>query len=224
MNKKWYDTFLLYSQMDEYKQKIEDAKQIIIQAKRKYKKPYIAFSGGKDSLVMMDIVLSIIPNCVVFHWDYGSNCIPNDYYIEIIDMIKRKTNNFIIAPEGNKRNKINIFGNDFLEKYVFKLIDDGFDCCFIGLRKEEGCGRKNRIKADRSLTRIKEIFPVQNWSYMDIWAYIISNNIKYLSHYNKYGEVVGWDKVRYATLFDSGLDRLGCSNIDGVLSWRFKHE
>jgi 3'-phosphoadenosine 5'-phosphosulfate sulfotransferase (PAPS reductase)/FAD synthetase len=69
----------------------------------------------------------------------------------------------------------------------------------------------------------REFWPLQDWTYMDVWAYIISNNLSYPSVYDKYAELDGWDKVRFHSFFDPSMDKFGRSNVDGVLLWKFKN-
>ncbi len=51
-----------------------------------------------------------------------------------------------------------------------------------------------------------------------------SHSLPYASIYDIYAPVVGWDKVRLTTFFDPEFDKLGASNLDGALMWRFKHQ
>jgi hypothetical protein len=51
----------------------------------------------------------------------------------------------------------------------------------------------------------------------------VSNNIRYLSHYDRYSKTIDITKIRFATFFDPEFDKLGCSNIDGVMMPEFKN-
>jgi 3'-phosphoadenosine 5'-phosphosulfate sulfotransferase (PAPS reductase)/FAD synthetase len=68
-----------------------------------------------------------------------------------------------------------------------------------------------------------ELYPLRDWSAKDVWAYILSQGLPYLSTYDLYGPVVGWEKVRMVTFFDPEFDHLGNRNLDGVLMWKFKN-
>jgi hypothetical protein len=50
-----------------------------------------------------------------------------------------------------------------------------------------------------------------------------TNNVPYHSHYDRYGPLLGYDKARFATFYDSEMDRFGAGNVDGVLMPHFKH-
>ena len=216
-----------YSQLDEHKEKVEEARSIIQRALQTCKKPYVAFSGGKDSLCVLHLVSSIQKDVFVIHWDYGRYFIPRELHEEILEIAKGLSPNVMVFTseryEKEKRQAYNVLGEEFFEKVVPKLLSKGFDCVFLGLRKEESSSRRVRIKNKVFITPIREIYPIANWSWLDVWAYIASNNIRYLSIYNKYGEAVGYDRARFTTLFDQQFDKYGTENVDGVLMWRFKN-
>lgn len=227
MDSKWRETFLLHSQTESFKNRLNEALTIIEQAINRYKKPYIAYSGGKDSTCVMHMVLQRNPDVMVLHWDYGRYYIPRPLHEEIIAIAKSMNATLRVETaqeyETLGRKAINVLGTKMIGELIPRLMDEGYDAVFVGLRCGESVKRKLRINSGRTLTAMPEIFPVQNWSWLDVWAYIVSRGIPYLSHYDRYGEVIGWDRVRFTTLFDPEFDKFGCSNIDGVLSWKFRN-
>ena len=218
---------MLHSETEESQQKVLGAKIIISDALKQFKKPYVAFSGGKDSTCVLHAVLQQRPNTMVLHWDYGHHFIPRELHQEIIENSKAIGVNLRVETSEEYgrlgREAVNVLGRDMIKNLIPQLIKEGYDAVFVGLRKQESVKRKMRINNNRWLTKMPEIFPVQAWSWLDVWAYIISNNIPYLSHYDKYGCVVGWDRARFTTLFDPEFDKFGCSNVDGVLSWKWRN-
>jgi len=227
VNSKWRDTFLIHSDTEEHKRKVSEAQAIIKNVFYKYRQPYAAFSGGKDSTCMTHLVLQERLDCMVLHWDYGRYYIPDKIRREIKENAKKLGVRSLRIETSEqyeilKRKAINVLGREFIQGLLPRLQEEGYDASFIGLRIEESLKRKRRIKADRSLTEIKEFFPVKNWTWMDIWAYIVKNNLPYLSHYDLYAPVVGWDKVRLTTFFDPEFDKYGCQNVDSMLMWKYK--
>jgi 3'-phosphoadenosine 5'-phosphosulfate sulfotransferase (PAPS reductase)/FAD synthetase len=67
-----------WAEMDVHKTKVEEARQIIAKALATHQKPYVAFSGGKDSTCMLHLVLQQKPDIMVYHWDYGPYLMPRD--------------------------------------------------------------------------------------------------------------------------------------------------
>ncbi|MFZ5986377.1 MAG: phosphoadenosine phosphosulfate reductase family protein [Bacillota bacterium] len=222
------ETFFKYSQLQQTQEKYKKAKEIVKKTSNKYNKFYVAYSGGKDSLCMTHLVLQRFPDTMILHWDFGKYYIPDNIREEIIANLKKiggKNIRIETSEEYDKlkRQAINVLGKEMIEKLLPQLRSEGYDVSFIGLRKEESRKRKRRIEAQRNCSAIKEIYPLQDWSWLDVWGYIVSNSLPYLSHYDKYAPVVGWDKARFTTLFDPEFDKYGCSNIDGILNWSFKH-
>lgn len=228
MERHWRETFLLYSRFEEHIHKRIEAERIIEQAFNECRKPYVAFSGGKDSLCVAHLVTRKYPDVVIVHWDYGRYYVPRELEQEILDIAKRLDFNLRVytSPkyERLKRKAINVLGTDYIGKVTKELYAEGFDCVFLGLRQEESLKRKRRIKARRSLTQIKEYYPIATWTWLDVWAYIVSNDLPYLSFYDGRAKLVGWQRARFTTLFDSEFDKLGASNIDGVQYWWFKNQ
>ena len=221
------DFFLLWTTSDWYKNVLKEAKSIIDDALKRHK-CYVAFSGGKDSTCVLHLVLQYDPNILVLHWDYGRYYIPAEVERQIICNAKAmgaKNVRVETSSEYEKlgRNAINVLGREYLGKLVGDLHKQGYTGVFVGLRKEESIKRKLRIKNQINITCMKEFYPVSSWKWQDVWAYIFSNNVPYLEHYDKYARVVGWDKARFTTFFDPEFDKFGCSNIDGVLNWKFKN-
>jgi len=227
MNNIWRQTFEIHSKTDGYASRIEKAMRIINVACRR--KMYCAFSGGKDSTVMVHLALRVVPDVMVLHWDYGRYYVPLKFHDEIIAIVKGlNVKNFRLETSDKydklKRRAINVLGEDYLGKLIPKIRREGYEGVFVGLRAEESCKRTVRIKQGGAYGGIKEYYPVGHLTWMDIWAYIVSNDLPYLSHYDRYAELYGYDKVRFTTFFDSEFDKFGCRNVDGILNWRFRNE
>jgi hypothetical protein len=118
----------------------------------------------------------------------------------------------------------NVFYRVYFGLVAPRLLQEGYDCVFVGIRAEESVKRRLRIAANRSLTAIREAWPLASWQWLDVWAYLVNNNVPYLSLYDSRAELVGYDKVRFATLFDPEMADLGAESVDNVLHWRWRHE
>jgi 3'-phosphoadenosine 5'-phosphosulfate sulfotransferase (PAPS reductase)/FAD synthetase len=222
------ETCLKYSKLYQYRKNVAIAKEIVSETLKKDGFKYVAFSGGKDSTCVAHLVLQQDPDILIFHWDYGEYYIPRELHKEIIK------NTYILGAKNLrirtsrkykelKRNAVNVLGKALLGYEIPRLYEEGYRYCFLGLRKEESQKRKRRIGQNKSLTQIEEIYPIVDWSWLDVWTYIFEHNLPILSYYKIYGEVVGWDRVRFTTLFDKEFDKYGARNVDGVLYWKFKH-
>jgi len=217
-----------YAETSEFRAKLIEAQQIISKALETYNKPYVSYSGGKDSLVVLHLVLQQAPNILVFHWDYGRYYIPRPIEKEILEIaysVGVKNLKVATSPlyRKLKRKAINVLGRELFGRVIPQLKQEGYDAVFLGLRKEESIKRKLRITRG-IFYDLPEVWPIQNWSWKDVWSYIFSRQLPYLSVYDVYAPLIGWDKVRFVTLFDPEFDKLGTSNVDSLLMWRFKHD
>ena len=222
------EALIAWAHSEEFQTKLEEAKREIRTALAQAKKPYVAFSGGKDSTCVLHLVLQETPDVMVFHWDYGRYFFPRWLEAEVIENAKKigaKVLRVESSPiyEIKKREVLNVWGRIFLGKVAPQLKGEGFDLVFVGLRAEESGRRKRRIHARRSLTAIPECYPIASWSWRDVWAYIWSRNLPYPSIYDLYAPVVGWENARLVTFFDHQFDFLGAPQVDGVLLWQFRH-
>jgi len=226
----WKKIFKMFAETDEHKAKVQKAQNIIRKALHTSKKPYIAYSGGKDSTCVLQLVLQQKPDIMVLHWDYGRYYIPRPLAQELVDnAIEIGAKNIRIETSAKyeelKRNAVNVLGEDFLGKLLPRLKQEGYDLCFLGLRAQESVKRKRKLKTRGVFWKESGFLncaPIANWTWQDVWAYIFGNNLPYASVYDLYVPVVGWDKVRLTTFFDPEFEKLGNRNVDSALMWRFK--
>lgn len=225
MNSMWRETFLLHSQTDEFRAKVKEADSIIEKALKQYKKPYVAFSGGKDSTCVVHLVLKHHPDIMVHHWDYGIY-MTKQFENEVRENAKKMgVRNFRLETSELYYQGCDkpVWYKEFFGRVLPAYLKEGYDAVFVGLRKEESVKRKRRISNNKSLSKIREIWPLAEWTWMDVWSYIILMKLPYPSVYDVYGPVIGWDKVRFSTFFDPEFEKFGCPNIDGVLLWRHRN-
>ena len=213
MDGKTRSGFLMWSRTPEFVGKVAASEEMIRHALA-VSRPYLAYSGGKDSLSMLHLVCKQAPYILVYHHSQGKY-MPKEIEREIVmNAIKAGAKNIRIYPSER----------DFWTDIVNEIKQRRYNAVFVGLRKEESAGRRSRIKERKRLTIFREWWPMQNWTWMDVWAYIVSNNLSYPSVYDNYAELDGWDKVRFHSFFDPSTDKFGRSNVDGVLLWKHKYQ
>lgn len=226
MDRRTKKSFQLRSKQKEYKNRVKYSKQIIEKAYEKFNKPYLAYSGGKDSVVMLHLALQIDPDIPIWNWDHGPYLMPREYQKEIInnaykigvnkEQLHIRTTKQLNTPDARwdyMRWYRGFFGN------LHPLIkNEGWDVALIGLRMEESSARKIKAKKPFNFTVDKfcpQCYPVHTWTWEDVWAYTISNKLPYLQHYEAYSEFAGWDRSRICTFFDNEFQHK--NSIDGVL-------
>jgi len=264
--------------MDYLQQLESEAIHIFREVAGQFEKPALLFSGGKDSITLVQIALKAFrPGKFPFplvHIDTGHN-FPEaleyrDRLAEQIGekLIVRKVEDTIKAkhltePKGKfaSRNALQTFTLlDTIEEF-------GFDACIGGARRDEEKARaKERIFSvrdefgqwDPKLQRPElwniyngrihkgenvRVFPISNWTELDVWNYIKRENIAlpsiYFSHEREVLEYEGQlvatsefikleptdkvvtKKVRYRTVGDmtcTAAVESTANNIDDIIS------
>lgn len=118
----------------------------------------------------------------------------------------------------------NVLGRHYLGRLVPQLAREGYDLAFVALRAEESVRRRLRLSKGRSLGPIRECWPLAEWRWLDVWAYLVTNEWPYLSLYDQRATLMGYDRVRFTTLFDPEFADVGNESIDNVLHWRWRNE
>lgn len=214
MDEKWRKTFLAWAETDDHQRVIEQAQKVIRQALSQ-SKPYLAFSGGKDSTVMLHLVLQFQPDIYVYHrYDRAGL---EKYEKEVQDIAKHLGANIHTFDYWQD-------GRPFEGDISKELQDMGYNAAFIGIRAEESKWRARRIKNSIFLVEgFREWFPLAQWRFLDVWAYIVKHNIPYCSIYDERVPIVGYERARFSTFFDPDLDYIGVSCLDGLLNWRERY-
>lgn len=232
MDRRTRKMFQLRSKQKEYKKRYEYAKSIVEKAYEKFNKPYLAFSGGKDSVAMLKVALDVEPDIPVWNWNHGSYLMPKSMQKEIEenalkmgvdeDNLYLSKTSQLEHPDARwdyMRWYRGFFGN------LHPLIkDNGWDVALIGLRMEESSARKVRARNPFNFTVDRfcpQCYPVHNWTWEDVWACIVSNDLPYLSHYDLYSPFTGWEYSRLCTFFDDEFKHK--NGVDGILMPEFRN-
>lgn len=229
MDEKWRRIFLLWSETEEHKARVEEALREIRRIHSQYRKYYVAYSGGKDSICLLSLTLQVNPNVDVFHWDHGPWLVPRETENEILDIARRLGARNIIVRTSEELNSPRArydpspFYN-FMRRELPKLAEAmGWEAVLLGLRNEESIGRRTRIRRRSWHWGAWIEAPLKNWKWLDVWAYIVSNNLPYPKVYDKYAALLGYDKVRLVTFYDQEFACFGSPIIDGVLLPEFRN-
>ncbi|GGE47766.1 hypothetical protein GCM10011391_28170 [Pullulanibacillus camelliae] len=226
------ETYMLHSRLPAFQKKVKLSFDIINKALKEMKNPYASISFGKDSIVLMHLLLQIAPD-IDFVWsDRGLEAeLPETYdYIEVIKS-KYPINLTVIYPEmtmfeiyhkygipGIHRNADKTIVTkkcmiEPFEKYAKENQKDGY---FQGVRADESASRIKMAKSYghlffRKRDKMWVANPLLGWSGRDIWAYIVSRDIPYHPEYDRDLYKGSREKVRisnWSGVFNAHLGRV----------------
>lgn len=186
--------------------KINCAKKVVEKALAKNKKHFIAFTGGKDSTVLLHVVKSVIGIQTPLKALFIDN---NNEFEQIYNFVNKMT--ILYNLELYKQiNNITVPKVGFFQR-LFKNPLTGLDCCgeskvnalkeavkkldiellFVGLRWDEQPARYvERIFVQKETHA--RVHPIAPFTEKDIWDYVKLFNIP------------------YCTLYDDGYRSVGC--------------
>lgn len=161
------------------------------------RRPQIGYSTGKDSLVCLDLAarLGLPGQAVVMFTDHYHE-LPGTieqivrteaYYGLRIQRVARAHDTesefyreFGVEPVASERREVDYIGEDRAEI----LRHYGVDGSLLGLRMEESAERRMAIAQHGAVrySKAAELWrcdPIWNWSWRDVWAYILSRDLPY---------------------------------------------
>lgn len=188
----------LHARTPGFAARVDRARAIVAQALALEKAcaPYVAFSAGKDSTVVLHLVREQAPDAPAVFADDEWN-LP-----ETLDLVARTPGCARIAsrvwhadwftswesgediPAGTvwvdapRRDGLQTYGRG-----------QGYDLAFIGLRREESAHRRIHLRKYGPLYfAASDDFwhcnPIHDWSWRDVWAYIVSRQLDYNRAYD----------------------------------------
>ena len=206
MNRRQKQAYIWHSRHEDYKQRIRQARRIIKKCYNNYENPYIAYSGGKDSIVLSHMVLSMYPDANVWHWDYGDDLMPRKYEKEVlVNIHDMGCKHLIVNKRKGKGENTSSGYKQFFGTIAENKDKYGWDIGLIGIRQQESCNRRQTY-TDYFMNDC--CYPLLKLTVDDIWAYIIKNKLNYPSSYDLMGDYEVWDKIRFVTFNDPEFDTL----------------
>ena len=170
-----------------FKKKVEQAKAVIKEALN-IAPAYVAVSWGKDSVVMLHLCQQIKPDIIAVNYGSSEQDTVDSYSQVINDYLQRFPTNYkelIGLPEWANE-------PDTVQDRCNQILEGKYNLAFVGLRAEESKNRKRSIAQNGLIHEYKSgrykghyrVCPLGWWTWRDVWAYTVVNNLPYLDSYD----------------------------------------
>jgi len=191
------DADRLYGRLSAFQRRVDRALRLIADAAQPIG---LAFSGGKDSTVCLDLVRRVFPDVVAGFYDSGAELsdtyefiasVPNVQTIGTRGLIELCRQNGYWGREPLSEHPRRV---DFGEELIFKPAREFVErnesrTMVLGLRAGESGGRDKSARLRGESYQLKSgvthLCPLQWWSDDDVWAYIAVNGLAYNAAYDK---------------------------------------
>jgi 3'-phosphoadenosine 5'-phosphosulfate sulfotransferase (PAPS reductase)/FAD synthetase len=190
--------FRLWSRLQLHRYRVSLAQDRTARWLDKVQNPYIAYSTGKDSTCVLRLVRDQSPEISAVY--FNADC----SFPECEQMLAQ-TKNVIIFPtleplldtfkrfkgfNGGKQLERETMRTTVYEPIKRLLEQYRFDGVAYGLRAEESHGRRMNAKVRGAVFQYKRdglwaCQPIHDWTYNDVWAYIVSNDLPYCGVYDR---------------------------------------
>jgi len=215
-----------------FEEKLMLSEEMVFYALKNSRNPVVSFSGGKNSLVVLHLVLQFDKNVKVLFANTTNEFPETVKYVHWLAK-EWKLNFYEVRPEMTWIQVINKYGFPHQDRYKHRepkccyilktkpcgkwIEENGIDLAFTGITGWEsytrrlsiykmGCYYSTRyVGGYRLKHRIWKCNPICFWRNEDVLRYIRLNNLPVNPAYEKYG-----------------LDRLGCMYCTGYIGWEKK--
>lgn len=185
------DIATLHAKTSGYQYKVNSAREIIKDAlSTPDTTGYVSLSGGKDSTVVYALVREQQPDIPAV-WSDDEWWLP-----ETMEYIQRLQASGLDVRQIRTNTKhadwFTCHGDyDDLPDYARQ---HGWNLCFLGLRQEESSVRRVHLRRFGPLfcansDKVWHCNPIHNWTWQDVWAYIVSEGLDYNRAYDRLEDI-----------------------------------
>ncbi len=143
----------------------------------------IAFSGGKDSTILLDLVREIDKGIPCVFLDHGR------HFPETYEFVKTIPNMQNITKTDWEPDPVSCCGPAKIELIEMAIRALKLDILFVGIRRDEHPARD--VDYEEQFPTHKRVYPILDLSEKDVWKYLNSKNIPTNSLYDKGYRSVG---------------------------------
>lgn len=180
-----------------FRRKVEQATEIIGDALARMQSPYVAYSGGKDSTVVLHLVRAQKPD-VPAHFGHEEWLLPET------EALIAETDNVVKSalPDSHAEwfavwqdasavpDDVQYIDPAQYNEFDYARRKFNWDGAFIGLRAAENAQRRHMLRKQGLLFACQrhgvwECNPIAWWSTEDVWTYIHAHGVPYNRAYDK---------------------------------------
>lgn len=194
-------TCRLHAMTPEFRDRVARAEAHIADWLSRCQRPYVAFSGGKDSTSVLYLVRAAAqrlgrPAIPAVYFDAACAFPEVDALLDATpDLLRVQTAEPFLATLAAHGLQSDTVERATMRATVWEparriVREHGFDGCAYGLRAEEAVGRR-RLRRVRGAVFFSSTYgvwqaqPIAEWSYWDVWAYIVSRRLVYAGTYDR---------------------------------------
>jgi phosphoadenosine phosphosulfate reductase len=192
--------FALHARLVGFRRRLSEAERVVGEWLSRCRRPYVAFSTGKDSSVVLDLVWRQAPDVECVYLDAECSFPESSSMLDSMIAAGRPVRRWPTTEPFLATLQRMGLDNPKLERETMKttvwepvsalIAACGFDGVALGLRGEECYGRWKLARVRGTLfwqkrDSVWECLPIANWRYDDVWAYIISRNVTYCGVYDR---------------------------------------
>ena len=202
------ESYRLHAGLPAYKRRLQEARSIVCRAIDEYPGPWcVGVSGGKDSAVALDIASKAGWRGDVFHFTYRETPEENTRLSEdaagryglplktlqvagAFDVYDRVGYFFPYPIAEEEKRSVAWMNREYQRQAESFSHAQGWVGQIWGMRAEESRRRARVLGARGPIYQTKArktatCCPLWNWSGRDVWAYILENDLPYLSCYDR---------------------------------------
>lgn len=193
--------YLAHARTPGFCRRVERALGVVEDWLTRARRPYVAFSGGKDSSAVLHLVRSLAPDVPAVHsradWELPETrqlLAATPGLVEIAGVNRHAEwytawEDSEAIPPGVVR--VEVEGNSVSNSWARA---NGYDGAAIGLREQENNYRRVHLRSRGEVAWVESraawhCYPVARWATRDVWAYLLSQGVPYNRAYDRLSEL-----------------------------------
>lgn len=144
----------------------------------------IAFSGGKDSTVLLNLVRKVDENIACVFLDHGR------HFPETYEFVKSIPNMQTVSKTGWEPDPVSCCAQVKIELIKIAVRELELDVLFVGIRRDEHPARNVKGYEEAFSDHVR-VYPILDWTEEDVWKYLKSRDIPTNQLYEKGYRSVG---------------------------------